>query len=81
MTDRRKFLTGVVAAGAVTAVKPTLAQDAAAGGQSAAPHVPSALPPNAQVAAAEAHRVGLIDANSNQAESLMSSRRSRPKAT
>ena len=53
MTDRRKFLTGVVAAGAVTAVKPTLAQDAAAGGQSAAPHVPSALPPNAQVAAAE----------------------------
>ena len=53
MNDRRRFLTGVVAAGAATAIKPTLAQDPAAAGQSAAPHVPSALPPNAQVAAAE----------------------------
>ena len=51
--DRRRFLTGVVAAGAATAMTPTLAQEPAGAGQSAAPHVPSALPPNAQVAAAE----------------------------
>src|SRR3989442_13110879 len=52
--DRRRFLTGVVAAGAATAMAPTaLAQEPAGAGQSAAPHVPSALPPNAQVAAAE----------------------------
>src|SRR5260370_31853184 len=51
--DRRSFLTGVVAAGAATAIKPALSQEPAGAGQSAAPHVPSALPPNAQVAAAE----------------------------
>ena len=54
MNDRRRFLTGVVAAGAATAMTPAaLAQEGAGAGQSAAPHVPSALPPNAQVAAAE----------------------------
>ena len=44
--DRRRFLTGVVAAGAATAMAPTaaLAQEPAGAGQSAAPHVPSALP-------------------------------------
>src|SRR5438034_2851629 len=58
--DRRRFLTGVVAAGAATAMAPTatLAQEPAGAGQSAAPHVPSALPPNAQVAAAETGNPG-----------------------
>src|SRR5438034_4516891 len=58
--DRRRFLTGVVAAGAATAMAPTaaLAQEPAGAGQSAAPHVPSALPPNAQIAAAETGNPG-----------------------
>src|SRR5438552_11759549 len=42
------------AGGAATAMTPAaVAQEGAGAGQSAAPHVPSALPPNAQVAAAE----------------------------
>ena len=48
---RRQFLTGVIAAGAATAMTPASAADAAA--KAAPPHVPSALPPSARVAAAE----------------------------
>src|ERR671937_3169323 len=48
MTDRRQFLTGVVAAGAATAAKPALPADAPE-----QPRAPSALPPTEQVAAAE----------------------------
>ena len=47
--DRRKFLTGVVAAGAATAVSPV----ARAAEPEPAPRVPSALRPTMQVAAAE----------------------------
>jgi thiamine pyrophosphate-dependent acetolactate synthase large subunit-like protein len=47
--DRRKFLTGVVAAGAATAVTPV----ARAAEPQPAPRVPSALPPTMQIAAAE----------------------------
>jgi acetolactate synthase I/II/III large subunit len=46
---RRKFLTGVVAAGAATAVTPA----ARAAEPRPAPRVPSALPPTMQIAAAE----------------------------
>ena len=49
MTDRRKFLTGVIATSAATAVTPALPATPPA----APERVPSALPPNAQVAAAE----------------------------
>jgi acetolactate synthase I/II/III large subunit len=45
--DRRRFLTGFVAASAATAVTPLRAAE------EHAPKAPSALPPNAQVAAAE----------------------------
>src|SRR5712691_945759 len=45
---RRKFLTGVVAAGAATAMTPARAAETAP-----APRVPSALPPSMQVAQAE----------------------------
>src|SRR5882762_4536401 len=48
MTDRRQFLTGVVAAGAATAVSPALPAD-----EQDQPKAPSALPPTEQVAAAE----------------------------
>ena len=48
--DRRQFLTGVIAAGAATAVTPTRAADVVAQN---APRAPSALPPSAKVAAAE----------------------------
>ncbi|HUQ73495.1 MAG TPA: thiamine pyrophosphate-dependent enzyme [Burkholderiales bacterium] len=50
MTDRRKFLTGVVAAGAATAVTPPALSATA---PEVAPRAPSALPPNAQIAANE----------------------------
>jgi acetolactate synthase-1/2/3 large subunit len=48
MTDRRQFLTGVVAAGAATAAKPALPAD-----EQEQPKAPSALAPTEQVAAAE----------------------------
>src|SRR5215470_14696074 len=47
--DRRRFLTGAVAAGAATAIAPA----AGAAQPPAAPRLPSALPPTMQVAAAE----------------------------
>src|SRR5436309_413316 len=47
--DRRRFLTGVVAAGAATAMTPVRSADVAA----QAPRVPSALPPSMHVAQAE----------------------------
>ena len=47
---RRQFLTGVIAAGAATAVTPARAADVVAQN---APRTPSALPPSAKVAAAE----------------------------
>src|SRR4051812_3903408 len=47
--QRRKFLTGAVAAGAASALAPA----ARAATENAAPRAPSALPPSAQVAAAE----------------------------
>ena len=51
--DRRKFLTGVVAAGAATAAS-TMSPPAARAAEAATPpHVPSALPPTMQIAAAE----------------------------
>src|SRR6478672_2608770 len=49
--DRRRFLTGFMAAGAATAVTPLRAAEEEALAQTA--KAPSALPPNAQVAAAE----------------------------
>jgi thiamine pyrophosphate-dependent acetolactate synthase large subunit-like protein len=49
--DRRKFLTGVVAAGAATAMTPPMAR--AATQEASPPRAPSALPPSAKVAAAE----------------------------
>jgi len=49
MTDRRKFLTGVVAAGAATAVKPAVSADT----EAEQPRALSALPPTEQIAAAE----------------------------
>jgi acetolactate synthase I/II/III large subunit len=49
--DRREFLTGVVAAGAATAMAPRVA--GAATPETSPPHLPSALPPSFQVAAAE----------------------------
>jgi len=48
--DRRRFLTGVVAAGAAAAMRPPATQ---AADQATAPRVPSALRPSMQVAAAE----------------------------
>jgi len=48
MTDRRQFLTGVVATGAATAVSPALPAD-----EQEPPMAPSALAPTEQVAAAE----------------------------
>ena len=47
MTDRRQFLTTIVAAGAAAAATPARAAD------EATPPKPSALPPNEYVAAAE----------------------------
>ncbi len=57
---RRKFLTGVVAAGAASAMTPPTALAAE---RSAPPKVPSALPPSAQVAAAETQTPGERVAN------------------
>jgi acetolactate synthase I/II/III large subunit len=51
--DRRQFLTGVIAAGAATAMAPQIANAADAMAPQAQPRVPSALPPSAMVAAAE----------------------------
>ena len=48
MTDRRQFLTSIVAAGAAAAAAPARSAD-----QETAPKAPSALPPNEYVAAAE----------------------------
>jgi len=50
--DRRQFLTGVIAAGAATAMAPASAADAVTA-QAQPPRAPSALPPSAKVAAAE----------------------------
>ena len=57
---RRKFLAGVVAAGAASAMTPPTALAAE---RSAPPKVPSALPPSAQVAAAETQTPGERVAN------------------
>src|SRR5438034_2058018 len=54
--DRRRFLTGVAAAAAV-APAAALAQSAEIA-QTEAPRAPSALPPNAQIAAAETGNPG-----------------------
>src|SRR4051812_3628074 len=54
--DRRRFLTGFMAAGAATAITPLRAAEEEALAQAASPvppKAPSALPPTAQVAAAE----------------------------
>ena len=54
--DRRRFLTGVMAAGAATAITPLRAAEEEAlaqAGSPVTPKAPSALPPTAQVAAAE----------------------------
>ena len=51
--DRRRFLTGVVAAGAATAIAPGAAHAADAGAQAGPPRAPSALPPSAKTAEAE----------------------------
>src|SRR5215470_18013631 len=53
-TDRRKFLTGAVAAGAATAVAPV----AKAAEPQPAQRVPSALAPTLQIAAAETQAPG-----------------------
>src|SRR4051812_32289418 len=59
-SDRRRFLTGALAAGAATAVAPAaLAQ----GEEKIPPHAPSALPPTMQVAAAETQPPGEHVAN------------------
>src|SRR5437870_3040052 len=50
---RRRFLTGVVAAGAATAMSPAARAAGATTGESSPPRAPSALPPSAQVAKAE----------------------------
>src|SRR2546427_1728645 len=70
--DRRRFLTGVVAAGAATAMTPVRSADVAA----QAPRVPSALPPSMHVAQAEtgtprelARRPGLGDRKSTRLNS------------
>src|SRR5215831_16640723 len=52
-SDRRKFLTGVVAAGAATAVTPMTTKAA-----EPAPRVPSGLAPTMQIAAAETQAPG-----------------------
>ena len=60
--DRRRFLTGFVAAGAATAITPPLAR----GSQEEVAQnarAPSALPPNAQVAAAETQTPGEVAPN------------------
>ena len=49
MTDRRQFLTSIVAAGAAAAATPARSADE----ETTAPKAPSALPPNEYVAAAE----------------------------
>ena len=51
--DRRKFLTGFVAAGAATAMTPPAARAADAVAQASPPRAPSALPPSAKAAEAE----------------------------
>ncbi len=52
--DRRQFLTGMIAAGAATAMAPPIASAAdAAAPQTQPPRAPSALPPSARLAAAE----------------------------
>jgi len=51
--DRRQFLTGVIAAGAATAMAPPIASAADAAAPQAKPRASSALPPSAKVAAAE----------------------------
>ena len=55
--DRRRFLTGFVAASAATAIAPPLArgaeEESAQKELAQNTRAPSALPPNAQVAAAE----------------------------
>jgi len=53
---RRRFLTGFVAASAATAVAPKLRAEEQ-------PKTPSALPPNAQIAAAETQVAGEVPAN------------------
>src|SRR5436190_21711941 len=64
MNDRRRFLTGVVAAGAATAVTPTaLAQTGEKEAPASPPRAPSALPPTMQVAAAETQPPGEHVAN------------------
>src|SRR6267142_3144761 len=52
-TDRRKFLTGVVAAGAATAATAMRSPAARAAEPAPAPRAPSALPPSMQLAQAE----------------------------
>ena len=60
--DRRKFLTGFVAASAATAITPPLARGSE---EELAQNTraPSALPPNAQVAAAETQTPGEVAPN------------------
>src|SRR5690242_984554 len=59
--DRRRFLTGFMAAGAASAMTPLRAAEEEALGQ--IPKAPSALPPNAQVAAAETQVPSEVPAN------------------
>src|SRR5947199_7568156 len=59
-SDRRRFLTGALAAGAATAVAPTALGQAE---EKIPPRAPSALPPTMQVAAAETQPPGEHVAN------------------
>ena len=65
--DRRRFLTGFVAAGAATALTPTLTRGAeeeqAQQELAQNTRAPSALPPSAQVAAAETQTPGEVAPN------------------